>query len=264
MVVIAHVMEGLDSCSTTQRRLRALMALLVLNPSRGDRPPSDTDSSPPGWRQLARWDLSGTLAAADQIRLLPDELLFSATRPDELVDALIPTPHLIHPTGLPGLRLLTAAADGSWLQCRHVPTRALIRIEALGSATIDCGRRGRPWQAVDNGWALTSPEMRAMTAVPAVHPHARTLLSALLARLTTAGPERFREASAGFGWHRLWGRSRHWVFWCENRDVVMDLATALVDAGVGLPGASLLFSTGASATVGYGNAALRLSSHVRR
>lgn len=249
--------HGLDFCSAGQRRFRALLSLLACNSDNG------------GENQLTRWQLDWSVAGS--ITYSPEQhaLVVLTPIPHLLAAAALVHPDPVRRQGLPGLRPLNAHPDGLWFRLRHVPTRTLLRIEAVESETAAVHPQVPiAWEIASRSWEILPEEDMALRSVPPMHVDAEQLLAAMLVRLGTDEPDgrwhvgatlaRAHDRGAPSPLRSLWGRGRHWQLVCRDRAVVTGLCATLTGPEIGLAGAVLLERTRSTALIGHREATLRL------
>lgn len=166
---------GLDACTTSQRRLRALLALGLLNHG-----PTST------------WPRNVSLADVTRYTLVVsarhDNLVLTTRAPYNVACWLVGRNRLPQ-IGLPGLRVETSYEEG-W-RLRHLPTGAAL--------TVTSDRNGRlrgPATAGSNyaqlwttGVPLTAEEHAVLNALPPLRADTETLLAALTVRLCAHAPD---------------------------------------------------------------------------
>ncbi|WP_228924550.1 restriction endonuclease [Streptomyces sp. DH7] len=166
---------GLDACTTSQRRLRALLALGLLNHG-----PTST------WpRNVSPADVTRyTLVVSAR----HDNLVLTTRAPYNVACWLVSRNRLPQ-IGLPGLRVETSYEEG-W-RLLHLPTGAAL--------TVTSDRNGRlrgPATAGSNyaqlwttGVPLTAEEHAVLNALPPLGADTETLLAALTVRLCAHAPD---------------------------------------------------------------------------
>jgi hypothetical protein len=162
---------GLDECTEEQQRLRALIALGVLN--------YGLTQAPPGrWGMLYRLPGYSIVFSPLWNRFV---LIFPGERePDKMVNYLVPGPD--GSFGLPGLRICARRRNGRTIVCRHLPTGALLEITSLKVREPLSARESLPPDQLRD---LTGHERQALAELPPMTRDARRLLAALAVRLTT-------------------------------------------------------------------------------
>ncbi|MEU2235134.1 hypothetical protein [Streptomyces vietnamensis] len=166
---------GLDTCTAPQRRLRALLALGLLNHG-----PTST------------WPRHVSLADVTRYTLVVsphhDDLVITARAPYNVACWLVGRNRLPE-IGLPGLRVESSHAEG-W-RLRHLPTGAAL--------TVTSNRNGRLQGPVtpDSNYArlwttevpLTTEEHAVLNALPPLGADTEALLAALTVRLCAHAPD---------------------------------------------------------------------------
>ncbi|RJQ83363.1 hypothetical protein D5S17_00330 [Pseudonocardiaceae bacterium YIM PH 21723] len=227
----------LDTCSESQRRLRALLAVLLLN-----NDPSGT---------VIDCGLSGLLNTGLVLSPRFDEFVLLTDDPQRVVRLLLPGDdgHL----GLPGLRPMRTDEERGGFVFRHPPSRALLRVAPTRARRISPPTE---WLEASRSARLTSIETQVSATVPAMHPDAMRLLGALASRLTMRHPAgrwavgkltwdplaEFRVArtiTEGPRQYRLTGAGADWSLrWSGGMPVPPgEVAIGLTDSFAGLPGA---------------------------
>ncbi|MEV6242653.1 hypothetical protein [Lentzea sp. NPDC051838] len=227
---------GLDSCSASQRELRALLALHVFN--------AGTLGAPPARRCL------DALTCYDLI-MSPrhDELVIFATAPDNVAGRLVGSSPS---SGLPGLRIECRPA-GDIFRLVHLPTGARLTISRRDEPpSCDAAEHEHGWDT--RGWLtvkdpLGQQEITDLAALPPRSPEMAELLGAILVRVATRDPaqrwaigtwfhdplgrDREQERS-GSGLRRLWGANDHWELEWGGYPSADDLVLSLTDPEIGL------------------------------
>ncbi|MCP2262517.1 hypothetical protein LX15_006257 [Streptoalloteichus tenebrarius] len=235
---------GLDRCTPGQRRLRALLALHLLNcrPRRRSRLPA---------REIHHRSVWWSLNTLDVISAHYDQLVLRSSNPEVLMWPLSAW-NTTYEIGLPGLRLMSRDSQGRY-HLLHGPTGAVVRVDHRPP-----GRTGRDAEIVERlrGFhrivgghpELDESEQWLLGALPPVSGDAEQLLAALLVRLTSAHPEgRWAMDKVGFrdlacradSWCSLWGHGDHWRLRWMSAVPSMVVGEALTDPVFGLAGAEL-------------------------
>ncbi|AHH95430.1 hypothetical protein GCM10010174_59460 [Kutzneria viridogrisea] len=241
--------HGLDTCSSGQRRLRALFALLLCNQGAGQDHPLDG------------WELDFSVVDFVTYSPEPHGLVVLTSAPHVLAETCLVQTEQPRRSGLPGLRPLNADQHGRWFRFRHVPTRTLLRIASAEGAGATRPQVPIAWEIASRAWDLHPAEQHMLDVVPPVHRDAEELLAGLLVRLGTNDPDgRWRVGGvAGSGhWTSLWGRGRHWTLTCREAELVAGLTAALCGPEIGMAGTVVLESDATSTLVGHREATLRL------
>lgn len=225
---------GLDTCTASQRRLRALLALGLFNHG-------PTSAWP---RHVSLADVTRyTLVASPRY----DDLVITARAPYNVVCWLVGRTKLPQ-IGLPGLRVETSYEEG-W-RLRHLPTGAFL--------TVTSNRHGRLQGPVtpDSNYArlwttdvpLTAEEHAVLNALPPARADTETLLAALAVRLCVHAPDGSwdigtwfdnstdRPSRAHSHHRRLSVEAAQCTLHWDSAPHPEDLYTALTDPVIGLPG----------------------------
>ncbi|MFE2038444.1 hypothetical protein ACFXBB_35510 [Streptomyces scopuliridis] len=227
---------GLDVCTAPQRRLRALLALGLLNHG-----------------PASAWPRHVSLADITRYTLVVsprhDDLVITARAPYNVACWLVgrdKRPQI----GLPGLRVETSYEEG-W-RLRHLPTGATMTLTGdrhghlQGPAILDSNYIGL-WTT---DMPLSDEEYAVLNALPLLGTDTETLLAALAVRLCTHAPDSSWDISMwyydltdrperGHAHHRRLsvenGRcALHW----DSAPHPEDLCAALTDPVIGLAGAT--------------------------
>lgn len=253
---------GIDTCTTGQQRLRALIALGLFN-----RDYLQPDHAP------AAWGLH-TLVAYD---------IFPSPRYDRLV-LITDVPHNVAPyllpsrsggTSLPGLRLEQFLGERTYV-ARHLPTGAELVITGNPSGTWGGKQRRLPrgdsFYAVDK--SLTSQERDRLDRLPVMSHDVMQLLAGLTCRIAARDPNNtwalgnwFSDPLRRPGWLRYEGDDRyekaltgvgsHWTLRWNGFPYADDVAASLTEPPLGIPDATVLES-GGNPQVRLGKATLSL------
>lgn len=247
------VSTGPDILAVSQRRFRALLAVLLLNDTVRAHPVGaelTADSQRwVAWWDLGRWDHSDC-TFADQ----SDELVVLCAQPRQLTDAVTPCPDGPRPRGIPGLRRLAAHPRGLWFRFWHPPTQAVLHVRTtklpLVRPYVANVRVPGPRRSFETApRVVTDAERRALQVLMRIHPDAQHLLAALLVRL----PEGSVRA-----WYSLWGHGMHWTLRGTCSTAAVRLAQALTDQDTGLHGTSVIGLGEGAIKIGYRDASLQL------
>jgi hypothetical protein len=257
-----HTGHGLDRCSKRQQRLRALLAVHVLN----------TGAS------AAEAVVSGVAGIISRDLVLSpryDDLVIFTDTPAAVAGCIAGRAH----QRLPGMRL--ESRQGDTLVLRHLPTTATLTVRN----ELDTGRRAVQTSKDEASWALLQTpfdddERVALDAVPAMSDSARQLIAGLFVRMSCRHPysgwdigtwsqdpldrPRPRSARRFRSERRLWGNGDHWELSWSDYPYGDDLLACLVDPIIGLEGLSVILGEEAN-EARLGSAVLvmrpRLHSH---
>lgn len=254
---------GLDTCSTEQRRLRALMALGLFNRSRSWQP----------HRDVAGWGLH-TLVAYD---------IIASPRFNRLV-LITDVPHNVAPyllprrnggSSLPGLRLEEFRGRHTYV-ARHLPTGAQLVITGNPSGTWDGKLRPSPrWDFYSVNRPLTGSERTQLEEVSDMSEDAERLLAGLTCRIAAQDADGrwaignwFSDPLMRPGWlgdqgedryeKQLQGSGQQWMLRWNGFPYVEDVAASLTAYPVGVSGA-IAHDAGDHFEVRLGSAILRLN-----
>ncbi|OKI21353.1 hypothetical protein A6A08_21495 [Nocardiopsis sp. TSRI0078] len=259
--------HGLDTCTSEQQALRALLAIAVFNSDGLGAPPRDW-----GIHVIRVYTLRMSARFND---------LHIATDCPWNVSRRINTPRADSAYRIPGLRTLCHRFDHTTL--RHLPTRAflLVRFNHEEGSRLVCGRPcpdsdlDKDMLPVDH--PMGPQEISELATVPPMSPAAQTLLAALLVRMALQAPD---GTWATAGWHypprdipnafpnqneigkALWGANDHWSLRWYGFPNPEFVAAALTDPVIGLAGATVE-DVGNDFVVSYRSARLRLVEHNR-
>ncbi|WP_199546300.1 hypothetical protein [Streptomyces sp. N35] len=234
-----HSAFGLDICDAPQRRLRALLALGLLNDGQL------------GAVEVGEWALTGLIAKEPVFSPRPDHLAIVVCMSYNSVRHLVPNHPRSQVHRLPGLRL-EQQVGGTYL-LRHLPTGASLSVTDEPTtrpdpASVTGLKRNRLWRTdVD----VTSDEQAALGEVPPMTDAAEVLLAGLLVRFSLRDPAgRWSLANwdthpldrplpqASLSSHRLWGHGERWMLeWSCDYPSGADVAAALTDPKAGIVGA---------------------------
>ncbi|WP_329116242.1 hypothetical protein [Streptomyces sp. NBC_01465] len=251
---------GLDACIPGQRKLRALLALGLLN--RGY-----DYSTPAGWRIAA---LSAyTITASPRF----NRLVLITDVPHNVVDYLLPEPN--GAGGLPGLRVEEHRGYGTYIM-RHLPTDAQFVVTDNPSGKPVGARSDSYVDFFTMATPLTPDELEQLARVPHMTEHAQCLLAGLLSRISARDPRSrwaignwFHDPLRRRGWfdserslgeiRKLHGAGDSWELQWDSYPYPDDLAASMTDPVIGIPGSKTV-SAHDHLTVTLGNASLRLLS----
>ncbi|MEV7197752.1 hypothetical protein AB0N81_39070 [Streptomyces sp. NPDC093510] len=251
---------GLDACAPGQRKLRALLALGLLN--RGY-----DYSTPAGWHMAT---LSAyTITASPRFH----RMVLITDVPHNVVDYLLPEPNGVG--GLPGLRVEELRGYGTYVM-RHLPTNAQFVVTNNPS--------GKPAGARSESYVdfftvdapLTPDEREQLAGVPPMTEHAQCLLAGVFCRISARDPHRgwaignwFYDPLRRPGWldndrslgedRNLQGAGDSWELRWDSYPYPDDLAAAMTDSVIGIPGARTV-SAHDNLAITLGSATLRLRS----
>ncbi|MGY1984137.1 hypothetical protein [Nocardia gipuzkoensis] len=248
-----------------QRRLRALLALSLLN-------------TPDVPREVVESDDAHVLRWRNASRLMADRFIFSPRCDDLVVLSRMPG-HLAQKVrNFPGIRRHDVDFDHSSLELSHIPTGSSLSFQySLGRHRHTCDKYvllGK-FDNIPTDRDLTEDEEQTLAALPPITPDAETLLAGLTARLWISSPPEGWAVSALVDdplrrerydvddFVYLWGHGADWVLrWGGWHPVpASDVATALTHPLVGIVGAAAAQSRPDSAKVTLGRATLHLERH---
>ncbi|WKU44537.1 hypothetical protein Q3V23_10825 [Streptomyces sp. VNUA116] len=251
---------GLDACLPEQREFRALLALGFFN--------QGVDySTPAGWHMST---LSAyTITASPRF----ERLVLITDVPDNVAPYLLPRPNSL--SRLPGLRLKERRGNGTYI-ARHLPTNAQLVItrNPTGRPT---GARNNPYRDFFTTSTPLSPDEREqLTRVPDISKDAQRLLAGVFCRISVTDPRgkwaignwfydpldrpgRLDSARQYGGGRKLHGSGNDWELLWNSYPYPDDLAAAMTDPIVGVPGAKVLSSSN-HLVITLGSATLSLRS----
>ncbi len=251
---------GLDSTSSAQSRLRALLAIGMFNC--GPRAAWLTES------YLYELSLYTFLVSPRQ-----EELVIVSGAAENIANRLLPGEHKSEKLCLPGMRLLDAPDDAYRLV--HLPTGARLKT----TRRTDGGQGGTA-HSISSWWTADKPLTRSEKAVlgslPPMTRDAEVLLGSLVSRLWLRAPDgdwaiggwfnppstTRRNRSQGHS-RRLDGSGDHWTLEWTSYPYPEDLVAALTHPRAGLKGARVL-PDGKTAQLRYGTARLTLVPELQR
>ncbi|MCK7623533.1 hypothetical protein MUU72_10580 [Streptomyces sp. RS10V-4] len=250
---------GLDACRPEQHEFRALLAFGYLNHG------VDYDG-PAGWHLSVLSSYTLTVSPRfERVVLITDV-------PHNVASRLLRGPN--GGNGLPGLRVEEHRGYGSYVM-RHLPTGAQLVITNNPSGT-PAGARNEPYiDYLTADTPLTSAERDQLARVPSMTAEARRLLASVFCRITANDPHGgwaignwFYDPLQRPGWldnphrpgnRRLHGAGDSWELQWEADPHPDDLAAAMTDPIIGIPGAKIVSAAG-QLTITLGDATLRLRS----
>lgn len=265
--------HGLDVCTPQQRALRFFLGMLFLNQ---------------GEKIAAR---QGDLAVCASCEILRETIVISPWHNElvllsnihrHLIQKILPRGYAGSVSGIPGLRCYEADEYGRWYRFVHLPTGGFLRLQGTEKAKdayiaptaagdgYDWSRR---WNTTGASEPLTPGETKIAAAMPPVDPDLQTLIAGILVRLTSQHPDSAwamgsllwdplqRVRSGAFPRLRrtLWKTNGRWNLAFNGPIPAEDIASALTDPGIGIPGAYVSDSSGPT-TVTLGSATL----HIRK
>ncbi|MGP9021183.1 hypothetical protein ACT1U9_22655 [Streptomyces sp. BR1] len=251
---------GLDACRSDQHQIRALLAIGFLNQG------IDYDG-PAGWQLAVLNTYTFTVSPRfERLALITDV-------PDNVANRLLRRP--AGTTGLPGLRLEEYRSGGSYVM-RHLPTCAQIVVtrNSFGAPT---GTRKEPHSdCMTTDTPITDAERDQLATVPRMTMEAQCLLAGVFSRIGARDPHGtwaignwFYDPLERPGWldnprspfeaRKLHGADDSWELEWGAYPYPGDLATAMTDPVVGIPGARTVSAAG-DLTITLGGAALHLRS----
>jgi hypothetical protein len=250
---------GLDTCRAEQHEFRALLALGYLNHG------VDYDG-PAGWHLSVLSSYTLTVSPRFERMVLITDV------PHNVASRLLRGP--MGGSGLPGLRVEEHRGHGNYVM-RHLPTGAQFVITSNPSGT-PTGARSEPYiDYLTTDTPLTSAEQLQLARVPHMTKDARRLLSGVFCRITTSDPHGgwaignwFYDPLGRPGWldsphrpgyRRLHGADDSWELQWESHPYPDDLASAMTDPVIGIPGANRVAIAG-QLTIALEGATLRLLS----
>ncbi|WP_454859672.1 hypothetical protein [Promicromonospora soli] len=255
--------HGLDVCSPAQAELRALFALGFLN---------DTDAG----RHLG-WSISVLSAYSLVVSPRYDSLVLIADAPINVAERLMPDGQV--DGGLPGLRLERAVIDrrsDDELYISHVlhhlPTggRIVVTDHPEGKVTGELESFSSTKSMPATDVPLQPREAAQLRDASRMSADARTLLSAIVSRISTRDPD--RNWALGHWFYDPLSRQRRpyirksralrgtgdqWELRWSNYPYPSDLVATLTDRTIGVVGATAT-SNGEESVVRLGTASLRL------
>ncbi|WP_020385293.1 hypothetical protein [Kribbella catacumbae] len=265
--------HGLDVCAPQQRELRFFLGMLFLNQ---------------GEKIAAR---QGDLAVCASCEILRENIVISPWHNElvllsdihqHLIQKILPRGGTGSVSGIPGLRCYDADEYGRWYRFLHLPTGGFLRLQGTQKAKdaytmpIAAGNGydwPRRWNTTVASEPLTPGEAKIAAAIPAADPDLQTLVAGVVVRLTSQHPDSAwalgsllwdplqRDRSGSFPRLRrtLWRTKGQWNLAFNGPIPAADIASALTDPDIGIPGAYISDPSGPTA-VTLGSATL----HVRK
>ncbi|MEU0276583.1 hypothetical protein [Streptomyces sp. NPDC006307] len=230
---------GLDSTDPAQRRLRAMLALAVLNCGKNAAWLSET--------YLYELSLYSFIVSPRQ-----DDLVLISGAAQNIANRLLPGEHKDDTLCLPGMRLLSD--PDSAYQLIHLPTGGRITTTTRSDGTGG-GRSCRAWSWRRADEPITPREAEILDALPSMTPDAEVLLAALTSRLWLRDPQgswaiggwfnppphRDRQTTRSHGHsRRLDGSGDRWEIAWTSYPYPEDLVTALSHPRAGLQGVQVV------------------------
>ncbi|MEU7051527.1 hypothetical protein [Streptomyces eurythermus] len=251
---------GLDTCRPEQCEFRALLALGYLN--------HGIDYDGP-----AGWHLSVLSAYTLTVSPRFERMVLITDVPDNVASRLLPSRWGM--SGLPGLRIEEHRGHRSYV-LRHLPTGAQLVVTGNASGTPTGARNKSYIDGLTTDTPLTAAEKDQLARFPRMSQEACRLVAGVLCRITTSDPngrwaignwfydplERpgWLDSPRRPGYRRLYGGGDSWELDWESVPYPEDLAAALTDPVIGIPGAERRPTADDGLTISLGSATLRLRS----
>lgn len=243
--------HGLDTCTPQQRALRFFLGMLFLNQG---------DQIAVGQRELATCGSTEILRQDIVISPWHNELALLTDIHHHFVQKILPWDTIGSVSGIPGLRRYDADEHGQWYRFLHLPTGGLLRLQGLQKskhhymapiADKDGYRWPSNWGASNVHVPLSPGEARIARAMPAADEDLQTLIAGIVVRLTSQHPHgawalgsllwdplhRGRAMSFPRLRRTLWRTKDQWHLAFNGPVPAEDIASALTDPGIGIPGA---------------------------
>ncbi|MFB6724917.1 hypothetical protein ACFCV3_32370 [Kribbella sp. NPDC056345] len=244
---------GLDVCTPQQRALRFFLGMLFLNQNE---------------KIAAR---QGDLAVCASCEILRENIVISPGHNElvllsdihqHFIQKILPRDYAGSVSGIPGLRCYEADEYGRWYRFLHLPTGGFLRLQGTLKAknaytkptTASSGHGwSRRWNTTDASTPLTPGEAKIAAAMPASTPDLQTLIAGVVVRLTSQHPDSVwalgsllwdplqRDQSESFPRLRrtLWKTKGRWNLAFNGPIPAEDIASALTDPAIGIPGAHI-------------------------
>ncbi|MGW2665143.1 hypothetical protein ACWCW7_29670 [Nocardia tengchongensis] len=265
---------GFDTDDRAQQRMRAQLALMLLNSA---EPPQELVEADDNRGHLWR-DIYG---------LMVNSLVFSPRFNDLAVFSDMPGHFVGKIHNFPGIRLERVDWGHDALVLKHLPTGGNLSFRYWPNHRPRMRERCPQYTLLGKVDSLRqTPELEdeeklALSCMPAMTEDAERLLAGLVSRLYLHSPterwavgaliddplRRPRPKASPFGFTYCWGRGRDWVVrWGGGRHAVPaeDVARALTHPVVGLAKATIGRQERDRADVYFGDATLRLERHFPR
>lgn len=229
---------GLDACSDTQRRFRALLAVHIFNAGQIGAPPKRA-----GVHTITAYNLN--------VSPRHNELVLFTNAADNVTDWLVPRTN--SDFGVPGMRLQSRPNGGTY-RLIHLPTGARLTVTSRDEDGMDAADEerwpSRDWFTVDV--PVSRQEQTSLASIPPMSDDIIRLLSALAVRICTKHPRK-QWALGTWAWdplgrnprpsnnsgdtlRSLWGANDDWELRWEGYPFPDDVVASLTDAVIGLDG----------------------------